>query len=365
MAKLKITLKDIAEKAGVSVATTSMALHNHPRIGEKTKVRVREIASRLAYVPDPKLAFLMQYLRSDRNSQFTEIIGFLNAYRHRGVVRQLNTFRGLLQGAEAYATPLGYKIENLWLGEEGMTDKRMNDILRSRNIRGLILPPHPENHAHIRLDWGRLVVVSHGLSIDEPAVHCICSHHFFDARLAYQNLWNLGYRRIGFAVHKSHDDRTEHLWTGGFLSASREVSDRCRISEYIGPSSEAFVKWFGKCKPEALIIAKMDFKKILESNGIHAPGDCAFAYLNLASCKSSSDSVTGAVPAEYHDSGYAGSSLNPGELAGIIQKHEEFGKIAAGLVVGALQQNKLGLPESPHRIVVKGYWVDGKSAPRK
>jgi len=111
--------------------------------------------------------------------------------------------------------------------------------------------------------------------------------------------------------------------------------------------------------------SKMDFKETLENYGIHAPGDYAFAHLNLTDYKSSSDGLIQAIPAEYHDSECAGSEVKPGELAGIKKKHEEFGKISASLVVGALQQNNLGLPESPHHIMVKSHWVDGKSAPRK
>ena len=46
------TIKDIAQKAGVSVSTASRALNHNPRISEKTRQRIEEIAKRLGYQPN-------------------------------------------------------------------------------------------------------------------------------------------------------------------------------------------------------------------------------------------------------------------------------------------------------------------------
>ncbi|WP_076460360.1 LacI family DNA-binding transcriptional regulator [Limosilactobacillus caccae] len=46
------TIKDIAERAGVSVSTTSRALNDNPRISEKTRKRIKEIAQELGYQPN-------------------------------------------------------------------------------------------------------------------------------------------------------------------------------------------------------------------------------------------------------------------------------------------------------------------------
>lgn len=46
------TLRDIADEVGISVSAVSMALRDHPRIGDETKARVTEVADRLGYVPN-------------------------------------------------------------------------------------------------------------------------------------------------------------------------------------------------------------------------------------------------------------------------------------------------------------------------
>ncbi len=47
-----MTLVDLAQRAGVSVATVSRSLRGDPQISEATRERVREIADELAYVPN-------------------------------------------------------------------------------------------------------------------------------------------------------------------------------------------------------------------------------------------------------------------------------------------------------------------------
>lgn len=52
MKSKKVTIKDVAEKAGVSVATVSRALNGLGGIGEETRAHVLEICERMAYVPN-------------------------------------------------------------------------------------------------------------------------------------------------------------------------------------------------------------------------------------------------------------------------------------------------------------------------
>ena len=48
----RTTLKDIAEKAGVSVTAVSRALSGYPDIGEETRGRILRIAEELNYQPN-------------------------------------------------------------------------------------------------------------------------------------------------------------------------------------------------------------------------------------------------------------------------------------------------------------------------
>ena len=57
-----VSLKDIAQKCGVSVATVSKALNGHSDIGEDTRKRVAEVAREMGYVPNA----VAKALKTDR-----------------------------------------------------------------------------------------------------------------------------------------------------------------------------------------------------------------------------------------------------------------------------------------------------------
>ena len=58
MAGNRITLKDIAKTVGLSMATVSRALADHPDISRATKERVREVAQTLSYIPNYRARYL-------------------------------------------------------------------------------------------------------------------------------------------------------------------------------------------------------------------------------------------------------------------------------------------------------------------
>ena len=49
---MPVTLKDIAERAGVTSATVSMVINNKPNISEATRRKVLKIAKELNYYPN-------------------------------------------------------------------------------------------------------------------------------------------------------------------------------------------------------------------------------------------------------------------------------------------------------------------------
>ena len=50
---MKVTIKELAEKAGVSKTAVSFAFNNPKRISEETYNRIMKIAKEIGYSPDP------------------------------------------------------------------------------------------------------------------------------------------------------------------------------------------------------------------------------------------------------------------------------------------------------------------------
>ena len=54
------TIKEIAKKLNISISTVSRALHDHPSIGLRTKMRVQQLAKDLNYEPNQTAIFFQQ-----------------------------------------------------------------------------------------------------------------------------------------------------------------------------------------------------------------------------------------------------------------------------------------------------------------
>ena len=94
---MKITIKEIAEMAGVSVTTVSQILNNKgSRFSEQTRRKVLAIVEEHQYKPDFFAANLInRHSKNDRDDR---------AGRNRLF------FSKVIEGVESYLNPLGYMI---------------------------------------------------------------------------------------------------------------------------------------------------------------------------------------------------------------------------------------------------------------
>lgn len=81
-----VTMKDVAQRAGVSVMTVSRAFKQHASVGEDTRKRILEIAEDLGYVFDSNAAtfrsqrtgFVAVLIPSINNANFADTVGALS-----------------------------------------------------------------------------------------------------------------------------------------------------------------------------------------------------------------------------------------------------------------------------------------------
>lgn len=83
--KKKSTIKDIADALNITPSAVSRALHDHPRISDKTKEAVRKKAEELEYQPNQ----LASALRNGRSNLVGVIIPRTNSYFFSSVVESL------------------------------------------------------------------------------------------------------------------------------------------------------------------------------------------------------------------------------------------------------------------------------------
>lgn len=328
----RVTIRDIAAKAGVHFTTVALALRDSPRISESTRKSIRKLATKMGYAPDPMLSALNAYRRMRVRPSYQATLAWINNWPDRGFLRSNDDFRDYHEGAKARATELGYGIEEFWMGGRELTFAKLGRILKARNIQGLIMAPQPEPHTEIDFDFGDFSAVSLSYSLKRPALHVVTNHHFRSMLLMMQNLDRLGYRRVGLAVHKSWSEKVGHGWFGGVLTAKELITSGMEILPVKLFGRDDVQAWMEKERPDVIVSHRQFYEQLLEM-GVRMPRDTGFANL----------SVPSSTP----------------EVSGVGQNSLHIGRKAVDVLVDMLHRGERGVPDMPLHLLVDGVWMPG------
>jgi LacI family transcriptional regulator len=183
----RVTIKQVAEEAGVSTQTVSRVLNDRPDVAQATRRRVQSVIERLGYQPSQAARSLSQGLSHSL-----------------GVVAYGIEFFGpsrALSGIERRAAELGYSPLLYLVREPESNDvARIIDDLLSRHADGIIwaVPEIGENRNWIEAQLGNLPVpaVFHSMG-PQPGLTTVGVDNFQGGQLATQHLIDQGYRNIG------------------------------------------------------------------------------------------------------------------------------------------------------------------------
>lgn len=328
-------MQKIADAAGVSVATVSLCLRNHPRFPAETCKRIQAIANEMGYRPNPLVSTLMVHLRTTRPTEYSATIGFINAFKNHTFAEISPNCKRLFQGMRERAEQMGYGLDEFRIREPGMTTGRLNKILFARGINALVIGPLSGGRGHLSLDWSKFAIAAVGYSMWRPSVHRVAHNQFRAMRLVMRNLDRLGYRRVGLVMSSNFDERVDHNWLAGLLVSQRHTSSALLIPPLIQKAltRESFFHWFNQHRPEVVVSPEYPPFELLQSSGLRVPGDVGYVHLDW-------------VP-----------ELGP--FAGIDQRSEIIGASAVDTVVGQLYHNERGVPKDSKLVLVEGVWQEG------
>lgn len=120
-----VTLKQIAEKLGISITTVSKALKEYPDVSKKTRKLVRETASLLNYKPN---SFAVN-LRTKESKTIGLIIP--------EIVHHF--FSSVIKGIISQAEKKGYLVITLQSNESYELEKKQIDLLLSKRVDGILI----------------------------------------------------------------------------------------------------------------------------------------------------------------------------------------------------------------------------------
>lgn len=168
----RVSLRDIAKRIGVSHVTVSLALRDHSRISLVVRQKIRQAAEEMGYRPDPMLSALANYRKGKSAAPITATIAWINAWDDPPALRSHKEFDLYWKGAAATAEKFGYRLEEFQLGGHSKP-QRLHQILASRGIRGLLLPPQRPHPNWGDFPWGEYSVVRFGRSLQDPRTHLV------------------------------------------------------------------------------------------------------------------------------------------------------------------------------------------------
>ena len=206
----RTSLKDLAAELGVSIATVSRALRSSPEIGKEMQQRVKDLAKRLNYRPNP----FAQSLRKEA----PKVIGV--------VVPNLVThyYAAVLDGIEEEARRAGYSVISANSHEDFEDEKQAIDNFISLHVEGIVacLAQTTTDYSHFEeiSDMGSPLVFF-GRTCLTDRFSSVTANGDEAAQLATQHLIDTGSRRIAFIGGPNHLDmvrRRKH----GYLEALRE-----------------------------------------------------------------------------------------------------------------------------------------------
>ncbi len=207
----RVTQKDIARAADLSVAAVSMALKGNIALPASTIYRVKKIAAELGYIPDPALSALAAHRSLTRVRNSYSVLGYLTPDQTTAASDEL------FQKISARAEQLGFRLEAFSTSSKELSPQRLAQILTTRGIRGLILSPSCELGPNCGIDWERFSVVTLNLSGNRSELPAIVPDYQEEMRTCLESLESRGSSKIGLILDSTKSKAENQLWQAAYL----------------------------------------------------------------------------------------------------------------------------------------------------
>ncbi len=199
-----VKLKDVAKRAGCSVATASRVLNDHKSVGETEKTHVLEAAAQLGYIPNTSARAL--------RSQNTRLVGaIVPTLDHAIYARMVDGMQLRLEraGMSVIISSSGYDLER---------ERQQARILVARGVEAVVMvgaEHHPQTMEYLRRAGVFQVFTYTTERGDSDAA--IGFDNSEAANLAARYLLDLGHRRFGMIAGMTHGNDRARLRRQAFL----------------------------------------------------------------------------------------------------------------------------------------------------
>lgn len=272
---MAVTLKDVAERAGVSRSAVSRTYTEGASVSDKTRAKVEKAADALGYSPNA--------LASSLTTGRTKLIGLVSNNFHNPIF--LEVFDRFTKGLQARGLrPL---LVNL---TDEINPENSIRMLRAYSVDGVIVASStlPASFAEGFKDAGVPVVHSFGRQSPNPKVNVLGIDNIEAGRMAAKTLLARGYKRVAFLGGPQNATSTQDRlagfaevvasdptvnWTCSFASNYSFEAGRTEMLRLLdSPPAEAYF-----CGDDVLSIGALS---AIEDKGLRVPADIGIIGLN-------------------------------------------------------------------------------------
>jgi LacI family transcriptional regulator len=211
----RITMSDVATKAGVSMKSVSRVINREPNVTEKLRARVQVAIDQLNYVPD----LAARSLAGARSFS----IGLL--FEDHGDAPMPSYLPKLQAGGYRACSENGYHLLIEFLALNGDdTTARFRRILKTLRVDGFILTPPSSDDRRIMDVLDELAIPYVRITPFEAygSAPSIVVDDAAAVRELTRHLWDLGHRQFGF-VSGYDKHSAAHTRRSGFADALKEL----------------------------------------------------------------------------------------------------------------------------------------------
>lgn len=325
MKQRNVTIKFLAQKAGVSFSTVAKALNDDPTININTRKRIQSIAKEYNYTPN----ILAKGLRSRRTMAIGVILNDLQSPFYSEIYKAIGDLLNQ-KGYTMFLADSNYNVER----------ERKNILtMISQGVEGLIISSVSENSSNIDLLIKEEVytVFIDNLPTKCPLC-CVYVDHEAAASLALSHLINRGHTDILLLNGPEHLPSSQR-----YLSGYKETLElhnipfRENLVKHNPISIEATADQMGRILKGEDSVKKDQFSAIVTLSDVIAIGIYEAAQTHNFS-----------IPETYSIVGYdnilATKYLNP-PLTTVNQPKEQTGHHAAGILLDRIEQGNKGLTQ--------------------
>lgn len=356
-----VTIRDLSAACGLSIATISLALRDHPRISQATRTRVAKVAAELGYRANPLMAAHWATVRARKPATFQAVIAVINDWETAPRMATNPWIAPIYAALTTRADALGYRTAEFSVAGPNHAARCANlaSLLRVLKARGIyaiatLFSAHPSIYTDLAeqlRDFAPVFIYAEYKHVEKAMhdlrhipFHRVNPDHYGNMLALLDALKAAGYKRPGFWPNSWAEARTAGEGTAAFnfWIQSLPTADQLpvkwtkwKVDPPLEEFRRQFLNWLPARKPDVVICQNFEVKEWIESLGLKIPRDVGLAHTDLG-------------PPERN---WSGIDCRLGQVA----------SAGIDLLTAHLHRNERGVPLTPKDVRIEGIWVRGET----